>query len=199
MDTEARSSRAWRWIAQRRVSQWWKGALVVVLAVAALFGGLDAVDTRATAFAPGEEFNDGQYMVTIDRARLLPQIEGGGRVVGPATPDKLYLAVVATLRNDGTIPGRLRNELDIRDVPDEQFYGTFRFRDGSPITNLGPGLTEEIVFTWQVPADALDDGSVVAVRVWKKSFRQLMVTYGGEEWIDTDDYGVTELVVGEQT
>jgi hypothetical protein len=25
--------------------------------------------------------------------------------------------------------------------------------------------------------------------VWKKQFKQLMVTYGGKEWIDTNDYG----------
>ncbi|BBY76960.1 hypothetical protein [Mycolicibacterium parafortuitum] len=192
-----RRSRVGQWLASRRVSQWSKAAVAAFVAFTALFGGLDRVDNGATPFAPGEEFSDGQYTVTVDRARLLETIQGGGLTVGPATPGQLYLGVVATLRNDGTIPGRLRDELDLRGVPGERFYGVFRFRDGSPITNLGPGLTEQVVFAWQVPADALAQGSTVTVRVWKKSFKQLMVTYGGKEWLDSlTDYGVTELVVG---
>lgn len=189
-----------QWLAARRVRQWWKGGLAVILAVTALFGGLDPVDTKATPFPPGEEFSDGQYSVTVERARLIDRIEGGGRVVGPATPGHRYLGVVATLRNDGTVPGRLRNELDLQAVPDGEFYGVFRFRDGSPIQNLGPGLTEQLVFAWLVPVDAVQPGDTVTIRVWKKAFRQLMVTYGGKEWLDSvTDYGVTELVVGEPT
>ncbi len=186
-----------QWLAARRVRQWWKGSLAAILAVTALFGGLDPVDTKATPFPPGEEFSDGQYSVTVERARLISKIEGGGRVVGPEKPGLLYLGVVATLRNDGSVPGRLRNELDLRGVPGREFFGVFRFRDGSPIQNLGPALTEQLVFAWLIPADALKPGDVVTIRVWKKTFRQLMVTYGGKEWLDSlTDYGVTELVVG---
>lgn len=191
-----RRARARQFLAQRRVSQVWKAAVVAILAVAALFGGLDRVDTGATAFAPGEEFNDGQFMVTVERARLLEKIEGGGRVVAPAKPGRMYLGVVATLRNDSTQPGTLRDQLDLRDVPAAEFYGVYRFRDSSAITNLGPGLTEQLVFLWNLPADVLKADSVISIRVWKKAFRQLMVTYGGKEWLDTDDYGVTQLVVG---
>ncbi|WNG90062.1 hypothetical protein C6A87_013570 [Mycobacterium sp. ITM-2016-00317] len=193
MDTRA----VRRWLASRKVSQWWRAALVVILGVAALFGGLDPVDTKATPFTPGEEFSDGQFTVTVDRARLVDEIRGGGRVVGTAKPGRRYLGVVATLRNDATVPGRLRNELDVRDVPGKEFHGVFRFRDGSPIQNLGPGLTEQLVFAWLVPDDVLGAGDTVTIRIWKKHRRQLMVTYGGEEWLDSlTDYGVTELPVG---
>lgn len=195
----SRRARAWQWLAQRRVRQWWQSGLVAILAVAAVFGGLDTVDTKATPFAQGEEFSDGQFLLTVERARLVDKMEGGGRVVAPAKPGLVYLGVVATLRNDGTVPGRLRNELDLRDVPDSEFYGAFRNRDGSPISNLGPGLSEQIVFAWRLPVDALQSGSVITVRVWKKAFRQLMVTYGGKEWLDTNDYWQTELVVGTPT
>jgi hypothetical protein len=195
-----RKATVWQWLATRRVRQWWKGGLAAVLAVTALFGGLDPVDTKATPFAPGEEFSDGQYSVTVERARLIDTIEGGGRVIGRSVPGHRYLGVVTTLRNDGTVPGRLRNELDLRAVPGSEFYGVFRFRDGSAIQNLGPGLTEQLVFAWLVPVDALGPGDTVTIRVWKKSFRQLMVTYGGNEWLDSPtDYGVTELVVGAPT
>ncbi|VEG55733.1 Uncharacterised protein [Mycolicibacterium aurum] len=193
----SRQARVRRWLAARKVRQWWKGGLAAILAVTALFGGLDPVDTKATPFAPGEEFSDGQYSVTVDRARLVPTIEGGGRVYGSAEPGIRYLGVVATLRNDGTVTGRLRNELDLRDVAGSEFFGTFRFRDGSPIQTLGPGLTEQLVFAWTVPVDALKPGDVVSIRVWKKKFQQLMVTYGGKEWLESlGDYRVTELVVG---
>lgn len=194
-----RRALAQQWFAQRRVSQWTKGAVVAILAVAALFGGLDRVDTRATAFAPGEEFSDGQFGVTLERARLIDKIESGGRVVAPAKPGRVYLGVVATLRNDGTVPGQLRDELDLRDVAGKEFYGVYRFRDSSPIINLGPGLTEQLVFMWHLPVGALTSDSEITIRVWKKAFRQLMVTYGGKEWLDTDDYGVTKLVVGAPT
>ncbi|MDA2890751.1 hypothetical protein PDG61_07500 [Mycolicibacterium sp. BiH015] len=194
-----RGARARQWIAQRKLSQSWKAAVVAILAVAALFGGLDRVDTSATPFAPGEEFSDGQFTVTLARARLVEQIEGGRRVIAAAKPGRVYLGVVATVRNDGTVPGTLRDELDLRDVPGAEFYGVFRNRDGSPITNVGPGLTEQLVFAWSLPVDVLTDDSVITIRVWKKALRQLMVTYGGKVWLDTDDYGVTELVVGAPT
>lgn len=195
-----RRAAVWRWLAARRVRQWWKGGVAVIVAVTALFGGLDPVDTKAAPFAPGEDFSDGQYSVTVMRARLIDTIHGGGRVIGRAAPGHRYLGVVATLRNDGTVPGRLHNELDLRAVPGSEFYGVFRFRDGSAIQNLGPGLTEQLVFAWLVPVDALGPGDTVNIRVWRKAFRQLMVAYGGKEWIDSlTDYGVTELVVGVPT
>ncbi|KWX68201.1 hypothetical protein [Mycobacterium sp. NAZ190054] len=191
------AQRVRRWLAERKVSQWWKAGLAVVLAVAALFGGLDRVETAATPFNPGQEFDDGQFSVTVERARLVDKLESGRRVVSPAQPGRRYLAVVATLRNNSTVPGRLRNELDLRDVPGAEFHGVWRYRDSSPIQNLGPGLTEQLVFTWLVPDDALSSGDVITVRVWKKTYSQLMVTYGGKEWLDSlTDYGVTELSVG---
>jgi hypothetical protein len=196
----SRTARVRQWLAEHNVRRWWKGGLALTLAVTAFFGGLDPVDTKATPFTPGQEFSDGQFSVTVDRARLLTEIRGGGRVLGPDKPGLRYLGVVATLRNDGAVPGWLRDELDLRAVPGREFYGVFRFRDGSPIQNLGPGLTEQLVFAWRVPADAVKAGDVVTIRVWKKALRQLMVTYGGKEWLESlTDYGVTELVVEEPT
>jgi len=170
------------------------------VAVAALFGGLDTVNTGATPFRQGETFDDGQYSVVVDGASLLREVRGGGRTLGPVRPGKRYLGVVATLGNDGTVPGRLRDEIDLRDVPGKEFFGVWRYRDGSQIQNLGPGLTEKLVFLWVVPEDAVTAGDTVTVRVWKKTYRQLMVAYGGKEWLDSvTDYGVTDVVVKEST
>jgi hypothetical protein len=74
-------------------------------------------------------------------------------------------------------------------VPENDFFGAFRFRDGSAIQNLGPGLTEQLVFAWQVPDAVAQSLASITIRVWKKTYTQLKVTYGGKEWIDTDNYG----------
>lgn len=170
-------------------------ALFVVVIVTAAFGGLDTVDKDVTPFAPGDEFSDGQYTLTVERARLVDALKG---TIASARPGKVYLGVVATLRNDGTVPGRLRDELDLRDLPDKEFVGAFRFRDGSPIQTLGPGLTEQLVFAWLLPNSARQSVRSVSIRVWKKKYTQLMVTYGGKEWIESvTDYGQTNVRVKE--
>jgi hypothetical protein len=81
----------------------------------------------------------------------------------------MYLGVVTELRNDGTVPGRLRDRLDLRDVPQKEYFGAFRFRDGSPIQTLGPGLTEQLVFAWQLPESVVTSVHSVTIRVWKKN------------------------------
>lgn len=170
-------------------------ALFVVVIVTAAFGGLDTVDKDVTPFAPGDEFNDGQYTLTIERARLVDALKG---TIASARPGKVYLGVVATPRNEGTVPGRLRDELDLRDLPNKEFVGTFRFRDGSPIQTLGPGLTEQLVFAWLLPTSARQSVQSVSIRLWEKKYAQLMVTYGGKEWIESvTDYGQTNVPVKE--
>ena len=180
-----------------RFGQAWRLALFVAVIVTAAFGGLDTVDKQVTPFKPGEEFGDGEYTVTIERARLVDELKG---TFASAKPGRVYLGVVATLRNDGTVPGRLRDELDVRDLPDTEFVGVFRFRDGSPIQTLGPGLTEQLVFAWLLPQSARQSVQSVTIRVWKKKYTQLMVTYGGKEWIESvTDYGQTSLPVKESS
>jgi hypothetical protein len=187
------TNRVRQWIAGLSFAQIGRLAVLVVLAATAAFGGLDTVDKRVTPFKPGEEFSDGEFTLTIERARFINELTGGVGTMGTAKPGKVYLGVVGTLRNDGTVPGRLRNEFDLEGLPEKEFFGVFRYRDGSPIQTLGPGLSEQLVFAWLLPASAVQSVQSVTIRVWKKTYTQLMVTYGGKEWIDTDDYG--EIVV----
>ncbi|MGE2719247.1 hypothetical protein [Mycolicibacterium celeriflavum] len=164
-------------------------ALLLVLAATAAFGGLDTVDKRVTPFSVAEKFSDGQVTVTVERARFLRELKGGMATIGASEPGKVYLGVVANVENTGTVPARLRRLFDLQDLPKTEYFGTFRFRDGSAIQTLGPGLTEELAFTWLVPESSAQSVQAVTIRVWKKEFTQLLVTYGGKEWIDTDDYG----------
>ena len=189
-----RASRWSRWFARLTSSQTRRVALLLVLVATAAFGGLATVDKQVTPFKAGEEFSDGEFTVTIERARLVDELKG---TYGSAKPGKVYLGVVTTLRNDGTVPGRLRDQLDLRDVGEKEFFGAFRFRDGSAIQTLGPGLTEQLVFAWLLPESAVPSLQSVTIRVWKKTYTQLMVTYGGKEWIDTDNYGQIVVPVKE--
>jgi hypothetical protein len=90
----------------------------------------------------------------------------------------------------------MAGELDLRDVPDNVFVGALRLSDGSRMATLGPGLSEQVAFVWELPENALAVGDSVTLRVWKKQFRQLMTTYG-ETWVDSlTDYGQTVVQVG---
>ena len=189
-----RANRWSQWFARLTSSQTRRVALLLVLVATAAFGGLATVDKQVTPFKPGEEFNDGEFTVTIERARLVDELKG---TYGSAKPGQMYLGVVTTLRNGGTVPGRLRDQLDLRDVPEKEFFGAFRFRDGSAIQTLGPGLTEQLVFAWLLPESDAQSLQSVTIRVWKKKYTQLMVTYGGKEWIDTDNYGQIVVPVKE--
>jgi hypothetical protein len=189
-----RASRWSVWFARLTDARTRRLALLLVLLATAAFGGLQTVDKQVTPFASGEEFSDGEFTVTIERARVVDELKG---TYGSAKPGKVYLGVVTTLRNDGTVPGRLRDQLDLRDVSGEEFFGVFRYRDGSAIQTLGPGLTEQLVFAWLLPDTAVQSLQSVTIRVWKKKYTQLMVTYGGKEWIDTDNYGQIVVPVKE--
>lgn len=72
--TASLTGRVRRWFAGLGFAQMWRLAVVLVLAATAAFGGLDNVNTAVTVFEPGEEFNDGQYTLTVERASVVERI-----------------------------------------------------------------------------------------------------------------------------
>ncbi len=184
-----------RWLGKLGLRQMLQIGFAVILAATALFGGLDSVNTKVTPFEPGEPFSDGEFTITIHRATAVDEFPSGTAVAAPPTPGRRYLGVVATVRNDGTVPGRLQDEIDLRGQPDKKFLGALRMSDSSLITSLGPGLTEEVAFIWQLPRSAVQPGNAVTLRVWHKKFQELAVSYG-KDWIDSTEYGEIQLVVG---
>jgi hypothetical protein len=180
------------WLGQVAILHILQVGFVIILATTALFGGLDTVDTKVTPFGAGEPFGDGQFTVTIDRAVAVKTLSTT-KIARPKDGFR-YLAVVATVRNTGTIPGRLTNEIDLRDHPEKEFIGVFRDADSTLILRLGPGLSESLVFVWRLPESALRPGTSITLRLWRKQFGELVINFG-EDWLETDDYGVITLPV----
>jgi hypothetical protein len=189
------AARARQWFAGLGFRQMWQLVVLLVLAATALFGGLDDVDTSVTPFEPGEEFNDGQYTLTVVRATLLEEITGGTRIVLPDNPGMSYLALTTQIRNDGTTPGNLLRTFDLTGQPKQRFVGAYRVADSTYNNTLGPGLSQDTAFIWEVPEGAIQAGGSVTLRVWKKKYSELMVTYG-QAWLDSvTDYGQVTVPV----
>ncbi|APE14617.1 hypothetical protein [Mycolicibacterium pallens] len=195
-DTAATPRRGLRgWLSGLSLSQIGQLLTVVILAGTALFGGLDTVDTAVTEFKPGDEFSDNAFTVTVERATLVDELRSGTTLVAPKTPGRTYLGVVMKIRNDGTVPAFLDDEIDLRDHPEKRFYGVVRLANGAPVPSLGPGLTEEVATIWTLPETSLRPGDSVTIRIWKKKFTEPMVTYG-KTWVDSEtEYGQATLPV----
>jgi len=188
-------NRLWAWLTGLQLSQLSQIGTLIVLAATAMFGGLDTVDNHVTVGKPGTAFSDGQYSVTIERASLVPELRVGSRVVAYPKPGQRYLGVVMKIRNDGTIPGTIDHELELIDLPEASFYGLWRLADAQPMYSVGPGLTDEVAFLWSLPEDALAVGDSVKLRVWNKTFNELLTTYG-KAWIPSEtDYTVVTVPV----
>jgi hypothetical protein len=195
--TDQQSPLRTRWAAFLGPKRWIQAIAALALAVTALFGGLDRVDAGVTTVKPGEQYDDGALTVTVQRAKLVPVLTAGDRVMRKADPGTQFLAVVATLVNDGTQPVPLRRELELRDVEQARIIAVFRLADGTTTAYLGPGLSDEFAFVWQVPETALSAGDDVLLRIWQKRYQEMMVA-SGRGWIDGTDYGKVMLTVETQ-
>lgn len=190
------AARVRQWFSGLGFKQMWQLVVVVVLAATALFGGLEDADTEVTRFEPGEEFSDGQFTLAVARASLVDEIMVGTRVVVPDNPGRKYLGLVVWIRNDGSVPGNLLDEFDIVGHPGQRLAGVFRMADSTYSARLGPGLDDEMAFVWELPDNAVVPGESVTLRVWKKKYTELMVTYG-QAWVDSvTDYGEITVPVG---
>ncbi len=169
-------------LAGLKLPQLWHLIAGAVVAVAALFGGLDSVEAKPTVFKPGQAYSDGEFTVNVVKALALDDVRAGKRVLMPAEPGRIYLGLVSTIRNDGPIQGGLSlgtkdAEFDLQQ-PRKEFIGAFRIADASMVPSLGPKLSEKVVFLWKLPRDAISAGSHVTMRVWQKQLREMVVTYG---------------------
>ena len=176
-------------LVQLKLPQMWHLVAGAVVAVAALFGGLDSVDAKPKVFKVGQAYSDGEFTVNVERAVLLDDVRAGKRVIMPATPDHIYLGLVSVVRNDGPIQGSLSAavrdaEFDLQ-LPHKEFLDAYRIADSSMVVALGPKLSEKLVFLWKVPRSEVAAGSKVTLRVWQKQLREMVVTYG-RAWLPSE-------------
>ena len=118
-----------QWFARLSFAQTRRVALLLILVATAAFGGLDTVDKQVTPFKPGEEFSDGEYTVTIERARLVDELKGTQRL----HRNRASCTSVWSPRSATTAPCRGDSAISwiCGMYPDKEFFGAFRFRDGS--------------------------------------------------------------------
>lgn len=176
------------------VKQWQQAGLVAVLAGTAAFGGLDTVNQHVTDIKPGEQFDTGEFEMTVHRATLVDEIRAGKRVLLPAKPGSRYLGLVVTAHNTGTLPGVVGKPVRLVDQPQAREFAPMRVADGTLSGRLGPGLTDEIVLLWQVPENAVAVGAELPVQIWKEVPR-LNVT-AGQGWVLGKDYAQLTVPVG---
>jgi hypothetical protein len=176
-------------LAQLKLPQLWHLIAGAVIAVAALFGGLDDVEAKPTVFNVGQPYSDGEFTLTVKRALLFDEIRARTRIVAPPKPGYDYLALVSTVRNDGPIRGGLgtgsHDDLFDLQKPSKESLGAFRIADASIVGALGPKLSDELLFVWKLPIGEIKPGSSVTLRVWKKQLREMIVTYG-KVWLSSD-------------
>ncbi|WP_292989270.1 hypothetical protein [Mycobacterium sp.] len=176
-------------LAQLKLPQLWHLVAGAIIAVAALFGGLDDVDAKPVVFNVGQPYSDGEFTLTVKRALLFDEIRAGKHVVAAAKPGYDYLAVASTVRNDGPIRGGLSmgardEEFDLRE-PHKEYVGAFRIADASIVSSLGPKISDDLLFVWKLPNGEVKPGSLVTLRVWKKELREMIVTYG-KDWLSSE-------------
>jgi hypothetical protein len=178
--------RLWRWVSGWGFKEWRRVALVTVLAGTAAFGGLDTVNDHVTDISPGEQFNTGEFELTVQRATLVTEVRAGARVLYRQEPGSRYLGLVVTARNIGTLPGVVDKPIRLVDQPAAHVLAAMRLADGTIAGRLGPGLTDDIVLLWRLPENALAVGAQLPVRVYKE-VRKANIT-AGQAWVRGDDY-----------
>ena len=190
----ARTRRGARWVGSmtdRVPTGWITGILTVpFLAVAAAFGGLNAVAAPPIPdLSAGKTHVNGPFSLAISRAVLIDEFPEAGITVEEG---QRVLAVVVTAENvwDRAMPtvlsspdAALRGSLRIPSLGDGAVpVAIARFDDATKEPHLQPGVPADLVVTWAVDADALAAGDEVEIDIRDLSLSEgVLITYG-EEW-----------------
>lgn len=183
-------------------------ALFIVLAVAAAFGGLDAVD-RVTPVAMGQTYDDGPLRITARSAAIPTAVDGFASLDEQCR----FLTVDVTIENvadrsvtlpnalpiagtpvdcTGSRPQAITNTFGIHGIP-AFFKGAIRVRDGQSMPSVEPGFTTDYRLVWAVPATDLAQRPQISLRMpvmteFISTFR-IADGWGG----DADAYGDLDL------
>jgi hypothetical protein len=185
-----------RWLSAIPNSIWVLVGLGLVLAVSAIFGGLNdaevAEETRPVVPA-GEAIETEQFTLVVESARL-----------SDVAPDysfepedgNVYLIVEAVVTNKWTETNTTFADVLQLDWIDEPVTSrTARTLDGSTAAQANPHLPIGVTWVWEVPEDDVEPGATVRVTALAKSFMaDGDVTYGSY-WFDPVPVAYVDLEV----
>lgn len=170
-------------------------ALVLVVAVAGLAGGLERVPERQLPVLAVDEVSDGQpWNVAVTAAHLFRKLGD----FEPIDEDNHFLVVVANIevtsresRSDiGYVMypvgvAGLVSEFDLN-IPGEEAFGADEValvRDSTAVADLHPGLPERVVFLWEQSGDVVP--TEVTLRIVSMTLRESTLS-GHMEWLDPE-------------
>lgn len=189
------TARLRNWLAGWGFKQWRRAGLVAVLVATAAFGGLDTVNKKIVDITAGEMFDTGRFEMTVLRATLVDEVRAGQRRLFGALPGRRYLGLVVSVRNHSTLPGNVFNPVDLVGRADAKRMSVMRLADGTVAVQLGPGLRDEVVMLWDVPADAVTVGAEIPLRL-RKEVRKAAATYS-QGWVRSEtEYARLTVPVG---
>ncbi|MGB8404775.1 MAG: hypothetical protein WCE30_12005 [Mycobacterium sp.] len=189
-----------KWFAGLQIQQIWHVVAVAVVLATAGFGGMDTVAPKSTTFQVNQSHSTGELTMVIKRAVLKSSLSNDRRVVFQPQEHRLYLAVVATVTNNGVVPeifGGFGSIITPVGIP-------YRLADPAPVIRMSdatpavlqPAATDDLAFIWNVADDAIKPGMPVTFRLPNRSFGAFSVGYG-QGWVDSLTYAdITVPVAG---
>jgi len=180
-----------QWFADLQIQQMWHLIAGAIVLATAGFGGMDTVEPKPTTFAADQPHNTGQLTLVVHRAAVKPSLGTGQRVVFQPEDGRRYLALLATVTNNGTVPatfGAFGRTLIPVDVPYQTAYPApvVRVSDASPAI-VQPAATEDVIFVWNVPESAVTSRTTIEFRVPNRRFGDYLTGYG-KGWVDLPTY-----------
>ena len=148
--------KAWLRAASDRVpTRWFAGiATGLFLAATAAFGGLATVsEPEIAAIQPGDEHQNDQLSITVERAVLLDEFPEAGVYV---EDDEDVLALQIGVENRWTEAisagpaGSVARTVRIAELADTERESVARYDDATTSPWLQPGVPAELVITWVV-------------------------------------------------
>ncbi|GAA1594642.1 hypothetical protein GCM10009789_55870 [Kribbella sancticallisti] len=167
----------------RSIKTWMLSAGAVVLAISAVFGGLDKAAAETPQVAAGTPIDTGQFEVTIQRvvtvADLKPLFrpDNGGALIAVVTKlkvtDDTGVAPPSDLIRLIGVPG-------IKDT--DRPIGTTNLRDQTRDPVLTPEAAEDVAYVWKLPkATELPTEVKLTVRAYEHQDESLLDHH--EKWL----------------
>ncbi|GAA1532213.1 hypothetical protein [Kribbella lupini] len=176
----------------RPVRTWVIGAVVVLLAISAAFGGLAKASDEVPAVGPGTAVDAGQFSVTVQRVVIVEDLkplftpDEGGVLIG------VVLKLELTDKTGVEPPRDLIRLLDVNGVkPTDAPIGTTNLRDQTQDPVLTPHHAEDVAYVWKLPK-ATDLPREVKLGVQHYEFRESVLDHH-ENW--TKDTIAAEVTV----